>query len=350
MQNLQLGSLVLNMDLLIYLIAGVTSVLAVRLRSRGQSNKELLLSYAWNTMIIWMIIWKGSLLLFDPMSVIRNPQTLLFFDGGTKGFWLATLVAISYIGYRYKVKLGYYQAATLIVIMISGWTLIFSAAQIFLTSSTQLTYYVTLLLSFVVLLLLQNPTRKVTIRYTVQLLSLAFVIGLLGSIANDQIQDGIFSDRTSTPLVDKENQAVIGIRNGQSAPNFQLTDLQGNSANLADYRGQKVIINFWTTWCRVCRAEMPHIEKLYEHYKNEDVTILSVNVTSQERNERDVEQYVEERLLSFPIILDTTGSVSKQYRVAAYPTTFILDEAGIIQKQQVGAISFESMRKAIKDI
>ncbi|URN94352.1 MAG: TlpA family protein disulfide reductase [Candidatus Pristimantibacillus lignocellulolyticus] len=350
MQNLQLGPLVLNMDLLIYLLAGITGVLAVRLRSRGQLDKEQLLSYAWNTIIIWMIIWKASLLLFDPMSVISYPQALLFFDGGSKGFWLATVVAISYISYRYKGKLGNYEAAAFIVIMLSGWTLIFSGAQILLTSSTQLIHYVTLLLSFVVLLLLQNPTRKVTIRYTVQLLSIAFVIGLIGSMVHDQIQEGIFSARTSTQLVDEENQAVIGIRNGQSAPNFQLMDLHGNSVNLADYRGQKVIINFWTTWCRVCKAEMPHVEKLYEHYKNENVAILSVNVTSQESNAGDVEQYVEERLLSFPIIMDEIGSVSKQYKVAAYPTTFILDEAGIIRKQQVGAISFESMKNAIQDI
>ncbi|MCR8659190.1 TlpA family protein disulfide reductase [Paenibacillus endoradicis] len=350
MQNLQLGPLVLNMDLLIYLMAGIMGVLAVRIRSRGHSEKEILQSYAWNSVFIWMIIWKGSLLLFDPLSFIRNPQALLFFDGGSKGFWLATVVAVIYIGYRFKFKLGHRHAAAFTVIMISGWTLLFSAAQLLLASSSQLLHYVILLLSILLLLLLHNPSREITARYTVQLLSLAFVIGLIGSMVHDQIQDGIFSDRTSTQLVDEENHAVIGIRNGQSAPNFQLIDVQGNSVNLADYRGKKVIINFWTTWCRVCKAEMPHIEKLYEHYQGGDVAILSVNVTSQENNTRDVEQYVDERSLSFPVILDKTGTVSKKYKVSAYPTTFILNEKGIIQKQQVGAISFESMRKAILDI
>ncbi|HIW32966.1 MAG TPA: TlpA family protein disulfide reductase [Candidatus Paenibacillus intestinavium] len=350
MPNLQLGPLVLNMDLLVYLIAGIAGVLAIRLRSRGNVDKELLLSYAWNSLFLWIIIWKGSLLLFDPMSVIRYPQSLLFFDGGTKGFWLATFVAISYMGYRYQRIAGTLQTAASIVIMLSGWSLIFFGAQLVLSSSAQLIHYVALLLSSVLLLLLENPARKVTVRYTVQLLSLAFVIGLIGNMLHDQIQDFRFSKIASTQIVDEQNQAVIGIRTDQSAPNFQLTNLQEDVVNLADYRGQKVIINFWTTWCRVCKAEMPHVEKLYEHYKDDNVVILSVNVTSQERNIADIERYVDEQQLTFPILLDEAGVASKHYKVNAYPTTFILDELGIIRKQQVGAISFDSMNKAIRDI
>ena len=254
------------------------------------------------------------------------------------------------MGYRYQRIAGTLQTAASIVIMLSGWSLIFFGAQLVLSSSAQLIHYVALLLSSVLLLLLENPARKVTVRYTVQLLSLAFVIGLIGNMLHDQIQDFRFSKIASTQIVDEQNQAVIGIRTDQSAPNFQLTNLQEDVVNLADYRGQKVIINFWTTWCRVCKAEMPHVEKLYEHYKDDNVVILSVNVTSQERNIADIERYVDEQQLTFPILLDEAGVASKHYKVNAYPTTFILDELGIIRKQQVGAISFDSMNKAIRDI
>lgn len=352
MPNLQLGPLVLNMDLLVYLFAGIASVLAIRLRSRGHMNREILLSQAWNSIFLWLVMWKGSLLFFDPMSVIRYPQALLFFDGGAKGLWLATIVAISYLCYRYKLKLKLYSShvAAFIIIMLSGWATIYFGAQLLLSSSIQLIHYILLLLSIVLLLLLQNPARKVTARYAVQLLSFALIIGLIGNMVHEQIEDGIFSSKVANQMVDEQNQTVIGIRTNQSAPNFQLLNLDGNAVNLADYRGQKVIINFWTTWCRVCKAEMPHVEKLYEYYKDENVAILSINVTSQERNTADVKQYVDEQQLSFPIILDEAGSVSRQYKVAAYPTTLILDEMGIIQKQQVGAISFESMKKALRDI
>lgn len=350
MSNIQIGSLVLNAELLVYLIAGVAGVLAVRLRSRGHQEQEKLVSAAWSAVFLWVVSWKGSLLLFDPMSVINHPQSLLFFDGGTKGFWLATLVAIGFMVFRLKARIGIVQAGLFTAAMTSGWTAVFFLAQIGLSSSVGIVHYAALLLSVALLFLLLDPARRLTLRFAAQLLGLSLIIVLIGYMVHDQIERGLFSDGNSTAIVDEGNQAVIGIRVGQSAPDFQVVDLQGNPVKLSDYRGQKVMINFWTTWCNVCKAEMPHVEKLYEYYKDQSVMILSVNVTSQERNTQDVERYVDHRELSFPIVLDEAGKVSERYRVAAYPTTFIVDASGVIRRQHVGAISFESMRKALQDI
>lgn len=138
------------------------------------------------------------------------------------------------------------------------------------------------------------------------------------------------------------------IRNDQAAPDFRLADLNGNAVSLSDYRGKTVLMNFWATWCRVCRTEMPHVEKLYQKYKDQDVVILSVNATSQERDGQRVKQYADEMEYSFPIVLDETGDVLKQYKVTAYPTTYIIDPSGNIQERYLGAISYENMKKALR--
>ena len=60
---------------------------------------------------------------------------------------------------------------------------------------------------------------------------------------------------------------TVGVNVGQVAPDFTLTDLEGNQVSLSDFRGKTVFVNFWATWCPPCRAEMPEIEAIYQEYK-----------------------------------------------------------------------------------
>src|SRR5690554_6683204 len=64
-------------------------------------------------------------------------------------------------------------------------------------------------------------------------------------------------------------EVEVGIQKGDAAVDFELLNLDGTPAKLSDYKGKKVILNFWATWCPPCRAEMPHMERFYED--NEDV-------------------------------------------------------------------------------
>src|SRR5699024_8956838 len=69
--------------------------------------------------------------------------------------------------------------------------------------------------------------------------------------------------------------ASIGLEQGNIAPDFELPLLDGSTAKLSDYRAQRVMLNFWSTWCGPCRSEMPDMQKLYE---NKDIVILAVNL------------------------------------------------------------------------
>lgn len=98
---------------------------------------------------------------------------------------------------------------------------------------------------------------------------------------------------------------------------------------LSDYRGQMVMLNFWASWCPPCRVEMPHMETYYQ--EDDNIEILAVNMTTLERGSREkVPEFVEKHGLTFPILMDEEGDVKDLYKVMVYPTTYIVNEEGII--------------------
>ncbi|WP_274651927.1 peroxiredoxin family protein [Paenibacillus humicola] len=138
-----------------------------------------------------------------------------------------------------------------------------------------------------------------------------------------------------------------GIEKGQHAPDFSLTDLEGRPVRLSDFKGKKVLINFWATWCPPCRVELPHMQKFYEDYESKGTVILGVNLTPTERNADSIRTFVREQGLSFPIVLDPEGDVMDTFQVMAYPTTYLLDSEGVIREKFQGAISYDIMKDAV---
>ncbi|ARI75777.1 redoxin domain-containing protein [Halobacillus mangrovi] len=138
-----------------------------------------------------------------------------------------------------------------------------------------------------------------------------------------------------------------GLKKGQNAPDFTLTRLNGETAKLSDYRGQKVLINFWATWCPPCRAEMPDMEKLYNET---DIEILAVNLTGTESARGDVNNFVQELELTFPILLDHEAEVMGKYQVGPVPTSIFVDEDGKVQSFVLGAMNYDMMMQRYEDL
>ena len=111
------------------------------------------------------------------------------------------------------------------------------------------------------------------------------------------------------------------------APNFMIKDLGGNTVSLEDYRGKIVFLNFWATWCPPCRAEMPSMEKLYAQFKNEDFAILAIDMRE---DAGKVRAFKEQFKLSFPMLLDSDGSVGAAYGIVSIPTTYLVDRNGYL--------------------
>jgi peroxiredoxin len=109
------------------------------------------------------------------------------------------------------------------------------------------------------------------------------------------------------------------------APQFSLAAHGGKTINLAQYKGQVVMINFWATWCGPCRQEMPLLESIYKKYNKMGFTLLGVNV---EPDSKPAEDWLKATPVSFPILFDTKSEVSKMYEVNGMPSTVIVDRKG----------------------
>lgn len=148
-------------------------------------------------------------------------------------------------------------------------------------------------------------------------------------------------------FVINRDSTEVGTSVGDMAPDIELTTLNGETVKLSDYRGNKVFVNFWATWCPPCRAEMPDIQKFDN---DEDVQILAVNLTSTEKSVDDVQKFVDELGLTFPILKDEKGKVEQMYKVNAYPTSYLIDSDGVIRKVALGAMNYEMMVQEFEKI
>ena len=127
-------------------------------------------------------------------------------------------------------------------------------------------------------------------------------------------------------------------REGFPAPDLTLDQLGGGQITLSQLRGKVVMVNLWASWCAPCRIEMPAIEKVYRAYKDKGLAVLGVNSTFQD-SEADALAFVQEMNLTFPILLDYTGSVSHRYQLRALPSTYFVDRQGVIRVAVFGAMN-----------
>jgi peroxiredoxin len=130
------------------------------------------------------------------------------------------------------------------------------------------------------------------------------------------------------------------------APDFTLTDLDGNRVSLSQFRGKPVVINFWATWCPPCKAELPHLVKAYEREQGR-VVFLAISV---DEPERTVRRFVEDNGVSLTVLLDDGGEVAADYRVEGIPTTFFISRDGEIVARYVGQIPSHRIEDGVRRI
>jgi len=122
---------------------------------------------------------------------------------------------------------------------------------------------------------------------------------------------------------------------GMTAPNFSLPDLQGKTQRLTDYRGKVVFLNFWATWCKPCKEEMPSMQVLWDNLKNQDFMMLAVSM-DRVTTTKDIPSFVETLKLSFPILTDSWGQTDKRYKLMGVPETYIIDQNGVLREKVIG--------------
>lgn len=128
-----------------------------------------------------------------------------------------------------------------------------------------------------------------------------------------------------------------GLKRGDAPPNFSLKMLNtGDRIIVSDLKDKVVLINFWGTWCKPCKREMPAIQSVYDKYQKYGFEVLAINL---EESPFVVEQFFKQLDISFPILLDSKGEVSDEYNVYNLPASLLLGKDGKIKEIHEGEIS-----------
>jgi peroxiredoxin len=135
----------------------------------------------------------------------------------------------------------------------------------------------------------------------------------------------------SSPLF--AGQSMTAIPGKVLAPDFELSDMDGKTHRLSDYRGKTVIINFWTTWCPPCREEIPSMNRAYEMLAEENVEILAINMGE---DEDTIFIFTADYPADFPFLLDREGAVIAEWPVKGLPTTYVVAPDGSIAYRAIG--------------
>lgn len=214
--------------------------------------------------------------------------------------------------------------------------------------------------------------RQAVVRYTVKVgAALMIVMGVLmvtgmmnginiylSELTTNQTQSNN-TENTAEPIPE-ETQAqkeTSQESNTVPAPDFTLSDQFGNTHTLSEYKGKVVFLNFWTTWCGYCKEEMPDIQQIYEEYgQNQgDLIVLGVANPRSELfpNGADVEkseiiQFLTDAGYTYPTVMDTTGSVFREYGISSFPFTLMIDRDGNVFGYVGGMLTKEQMEQIVQ--
>ncbi len=127
------------------------------------------------------------------------------------------------------------------------------------------------------------------------------------------------------------------------APQWTLRTLDGGSFNLAEQRGKVVLVNFWGTWCEPCKEETPALQAAHQKLADQGLVIVGVDLfdleATYDRGEQEVRQFTNRYGVSYPIALDETGQVARDYKLYPIPVSYFIDRAGNVRYIRIGQLS-----------
>lgn len=133
---------------------------------------------------------------------------------------------------------------------------------------------------------------------------------------------------------------------GEAAPAFALPALDDSLVSLADFQGRAVVVNFWTTWCPECTDEVAALEAIHRAY-GDRVAVLGINMREPAAV---VQPFVQRHGVTYPVLLDRSEKVAKQYRVTGVPETWIIGPDGKAALHRLGPMTFGELAAVLDEI
>ena len=115
-------------------------------------------------------------------------------------------------------------------------------------------------------------------------------------------------------------------------------------------------MNFFATWCGPCKQEIPDIEALYQEYgeNTQDLVVLGIanpategNATAADVSVEELQAFIEEQGITYPVLMDTTGKFFSAYGISAFPTTFMISANGEVYGYVTGALSADLLQDIV---
>ena len=161
------------------------------------------------------------------------------------------------------------------------------------------------------------------------LYSTGYYVEVIGRLQQLVLWTGLIQPNTEQPIHDLP----------KAKTDMPLVAFSGEQTSLNSYQGKVIFLNFWATWCPPCVAEMPDIQSLYGHYKdNPNIVFIMVSVDQDPVKARN---FIKRKGFTFPVFMPA-GAIPKVFQSQVVPTTFIINQGGEIVLQRNGMAKYNT--------
>lgn len=191
-------------------------------------------------------------------------------------------------------------------------------------------------------MLAKRPVRNRLVIFIRFLLAGALIAVSLSVFALENTSVGEVADAMSNVKTDVFAAINVDIPKARlQAPAFLLNNLEGGQTALSDFSGKLILLNFWATWCKPCRDEMPAMQRLWEKYRDRGLVVIAI---SADKKPRAVKTYIEKHSLSFPVLLDASGYIRTKYEVIVLPMSYLIAADGKLSGRLTGVRAWDSQQ------
>ena len=135
---------------------------------------------------------------------------------------------------------------------------------------------------------------------------------------------------------------------GQAAPNFTLAALSTHGASnlsLSDFKGKPVMLNVWSSTCEPCIAEAPFLQSQWQHVRSQGVIFLGIDFQDAQS---DGLHFLQKNSITYPNVLDATGSVSIDYGVTGTPESIFINRQGVVMSRVIGPLTAQTLQNNLQ--